>query len=169
MFCFQAITYKHLSVMPDTVMLCLLYCSSCCHIFPLTTCSLTRRLHILLRLSGADHGWNGRGGQACETSGPKDRCQLMCRPPVVGLCVCPALNREGTLCGHWSTDVYSTAGRLFSCWNSGLDFVLSWLWRLIVRFCCWLLTRRVLILIQFACQWRGIIHWSYMLHKRPRL
>ena len=112
---------------------------SCYHIFALTTCSLTRRLHILLRLPRAGHGWNGRGGQACESADVKDRCQLMC----LTVCVCPALNREGTL--YVDTDVYSTAGRLFSCWNSGLDFVSSWLWRLIVRFCCWLLTRCVLI------------------------
>ncbi len=45
--------------------------------------------------------------------------------------------------------------------ETALDLIFSWLWRVIVWFCCWLKTRRVLILIKFACQWKGLMHWPY--------
>lgn len=57
------------------------------HIFALTTGFLGRRLHILLSLPGADHGWNGRGGQAGKNAGTKDRGQLrsVCCLSLAGL------------------------------------------------------------------------------------
>lgn len=47
---------------------------------------------------------------------------------------CTKLRRD--LCGHW-----------FKFHETALDFILSWLWMVIVWFCCWLKTRRVFILI----------------------
>lgn len=101
-------------------------------IFALTTRSPARRLHVFLSLPGADNGWNRRGGQACEIAGAEDGCQLrrMRRPPVVGLCVCPALNWGGTSVDTGATDVYSMAG-CCSHVGTALDFFFSsWLWRL---------------------------------------
>lgn len=35
-----------------------------------------RRLHVLFSFPGKGHGWNGWGGETCESTGTKHRCQL---------------------------------------------------------------------------------------------
>lgn len=139
---------------------------SCFQIFLLTTCFQIRRLHILLSLPGADHGWDRRGGQACENAGTKNRCQLRfkCHLLVVGLCSCPALNKEEDSWCHWS---YSMAAwLLYSFFNvertgswsrsSSTNQELVLIWK---QLCGWLKTKCGVVLKKFSCQWKGPIHW----------
>lgn len=137
--------------------------SSCCYSFcKYLPWPLARRLHILLGLPGADHGWNGRGGQACKNAWTKDRCQLryMCCLPVVGLCV-TQLRRD--LCGHWF---------IFHGWSPfwmlGQHWTFSWFWRVFL-----LLTKTRLDFVEVHLSMKRTnpltLTWPYVLPRRPKL
>ena len=54
---------------------------SVCHLNALTLTWCSRRLHVLLGVPGADHGWFRSRGQSCKTEGTQDRCKLTIAPP----------------------------------------------------------------------------------------
>lgn len=114
-------------------------------ILALTLCSPARRLHILFRVPGANHGWNGRGGQAGEDARTKDWCQLSCISWPLLDCVAVLLDKEGTSVGLcW----FIFQQRLMilmlrHCWTSSLLLMKC-------KF-CWLKLDLVWI---FVCQWK---------------
>lgn len=79
-------------------------------------CPSARRLHFLFCVPGANHGWNGWGGQACKDARTKDWCQLSCISWLLMDCVLAFYLTEKALLWDY-VDLESNRGWWFWCWD----------------------------------------------------